>query len=587
MNLTLEIVSSNGASLGPARRKVFGPEGGRIGRSPECDWVLPNPYISRHHATIRWISGTYYIESTGENGVAIGTPQAIVPKLERRALKHGDHIFIDEYEAVVGLDSVVAEVPSPAPGAGIGAFAPADDPFADPGPTRSSRALVEPFEPAQEELDPLKHLGGRGASPVVTAPRQESGWNHTPGVSDHFAPPPAAPVAPVIPDDWDKTSFGRAKPTPAGAPGQMPAAPGPVHGAPAIPDDWDKTSFSQKPAVPPAAARPGSMPAPAPASGPGLRPGPAAGVAPTPRPAISGAGPAGAAQSSAAQGTRLMGRPAAAQPISPDTAAAQPASRTASPRNPAVPAFAAQTPPPQTPGALSPAAPTPSPSPAPTPTPQWPLPSPQPAPVVRPEGPQPGGFDVAAFLMSAGLDPASIPPETAGALGQVLRSVVQGVIDVLRARAEIKEQFRLSQTIVKTAENNPLKFAVNAEDALGSLLGRRNPAYLPPVEAFEDAFDDIRFHQLAMLAGMRAGFDHVLSRFDPQQLQENFDKRARRGGLLSMSAKSRYWEQFTEEFQELAGDRERAFRRLFAEEFAAAYEKQLELLKRSHGKLRR
>ena len=43
MNLTLEIVSSNGQSLGPARRKVFGPEGGRIGRSPECDWVIPNP----------------------------------------------------------------------------------------------------------------------------------------------------------------------------------------------------------------------------------------------------------------------------------------------------------------------------------------------------------------------------------------------------------------------------------------------------------------------------------------------------------------------------------------------------------------
>src|ERR1700730_6711831 len=65
MNLTLEIVSQNGQSLGPERRKVFGPEGGRIGRAPDCDWVLANPYISRHHATGRWISGTYYIKSTG------------------------------------------------------------------------------------------------------------------------------------------------------------------------------------------------------------------------------------------------------------------------------------------------------------------------------------------------------------------------------------------------------------------------------------------------------------------------------------------------------------------------------------------
>jgi len=235
-----------------------------------------------------------------------------------------------------------------------------------------------------------------------------------------------------------------------------------------------------------------------------------------------------------------------------------------------------------------PAGPAPPPSSG-VPRPQWPLPSaaPAPAPLGRPGAVQAGGFDIAAFLATAGVDPASIPPETAGALGQILRSVVQGVIDVLRARTEIKEQFRLSQTVVKTAENNPLKFAVNAEDALGSLLGRRNPAYLPPVEAFEDAFDDIRFHQLAMLAGMRAGFDNVLNRFDPERLQEGFEKHARRGGLLSMSGKSRYWEQFAEEFQELAGDRERAFRRLFAEEFAAAYEKQLELLKRSNSKLRR
>ncbi|MGH8269223.1 MAG: type VI secretion system-associated FHA domain protein TagH, partial [Steroidobacteraceae bacterium] len=230
-----------------------------------------------------------------------------------------------------------------------------------------------------------------------------------------------------------------------------------------------------------------------------------------------------------------------------------------------------------------PVAPAPKPA---APVSRRPLP-PSPTPAPAQQRPSASGFDIDALLKSAGVDPAGIPPETAGSLGLILRSVVQGVIDVLRARSEIKEQFRLSQTIVKTAENNPLKFAVNAEDALNSLLGRRNPAYLPPVEAFDDALNDIRFHQLAMLAGMRAGFDHVMSRFDPQQLQESFDKRSKRGGLLSMSGKSRYWEQFAEEFQELAGDKEQAFRRLFAEEFAAAYEKQLELLKRSHGKVQR
>lgn len=523
MNLTLDIISGNGEPLGAARRKTFGPEGGRIGRAPDCDWVLANPYVSRHHATIRWISGTYYIESAGENGVALGTPQGLIPKLERRPLKHGDHLFIDEYEISVGLDTVAPD-PLPALGAGAAdrAFSPAEDPFGL-APTPGSQVLPDPLGPSSDELDPLSRLGGRGGdSAPVTAPRQHSSWNHTPGVSDHFAPPaPAALPAQAIPDDWNLTTFGREKPSRTDR-AQAPVSPAslaqPAAPAPAIPDDWDKTSFSSKAA--PATPRPA----------PGLRPQPPGTPNPVRRPVSTGPGAEGATAGGAGAGANPEGRAAGAG---------------VPPPGPSVAAVAAA--PAQTPAA-------------------------------------PGGLDVAALLACAGVDPASLAPDTAGSLGLILRSVVQGMIDVLRARAEIKEQFRLSQTIVKTAENNPLKFAVNAEDALGSLLGKRNPAYLPPVEAFEDAFNDIRFHQLAMLAGMRAGFDHMMSQFDPRQMQESFEKRARRGGLLSMSAKARYWEQFTQEYQDLAGDRERAFRRLFAEDFALAYEKQLELLKRTHGK---
>lgn len=523
MNLILDIISGNAQNLGAARRKVFGPEGGRIGRAPDCDWVLENPYVSRHHATIRWISGTYFIESAGENGVAIGGPQAMIPKLERRALKHGDHLFIDEYEIIAQLDAVASDRgTASSAGAAAQAFAPTDDPF-DLGSARQGHGVVDPLEPASEELDPLKQLGAGSGAALDTAPREESSWNHTPGVSDHFAPPapaPPSPVEPVIPADWDKTTFGRAASAPSGPP--PPASP-------SIPDDWDKTSFTRKSA--PAAVPPTPTPTPT----PGRRP--------------QESHPAGAAR-----------RPAPSEPMAGERAAA---SSTPAPVGRMDRADSA-------PGAMPAGSPAPAAPPA----------GVSPAPAGEPQRAT-GAIDVAALFKSAGVDPASVPADLAGSLGLILRSVVQGVIDVLRARAQIKEQFRLSQTIVKTAENNPLKFAVNAEDALVALFGQRNPAYLPPVEAFDDAFADLRFHQLAMLAGMRAGFEHVLSQFDPQQLAQSVEKSSRRGGLLSMSAKSRYWERFTEQFQELAGDRERAFRRLFAEEFAAAYEKQLEVLKRT------
>ncbi len=566
MNLTLEIISANGQSLGAARRKVFGPEGGRIGRAPDCEWVLANPYVSRHHATIRWISGTYYIESMGENGVALNTPQAMIPMRERRALKNGDRLFVDEYDITVTIDSGLGESAAPLTmAAGTRGFAPIADPLGDLAATARSPILSDPLGLSHDDLDPLKHLTGGSPGRGTPAARPEEKWNHTPGVLDQFTPPAIPGVSPsasagVIPDDWDKTSFGRPGSAAPGAP--RPATP--ISGAsvsnsqvsdplmPAdssgtgasgfvpIPDDWDKTSFSRSASSTAPARQPASPPS-APVTG------------------MTDAPPV-----SRTRGEPLPLRPARIDPALMQSTSPQPQKSRQTPASPE-----------QQTSAPAPAAPGPS-----TLVPQGPsahTPSQQSAGAT-------GTLDLTDFLRAAGVDPATVPPETATSLGLILRAVVQGVVEVLQARAEVKNQFRVPLTRIKTAENNPLKFAVNAEDALNSLLGRRNSAYLAPVEAFEDAFDDIRFHQMAMLAGMRAGFEHALKRFDPDRLREMFDKRVKRGGLLQMSTKSRYWELYADEFRELTADPDEAFKRLFGEVFGSAYEQQLEELKRNRRK---
>jgi type VI secretion system protein ImpI len=187
------------------------------------------------------------------------------------------------------------------------------------------------------------------------------------------------------------------------------------------------------------------------------------------------------------------------------------------------------------------------------------------------------------MLRAAGVDPQNVSPETAATLGQVLFTVVQGTIDALRARDEVKSQFRLAVTRVREKNNNPLTFSVDAEDAINKLLNRQSAGFLPPLEAFQRAFDDIRAHQMAMLAGMRAGFENLMERFNPEQLQSDFDKQAKRGGVLAVG-KPKYWELYGDYFAGLRGDRDDAFRRLFGEEFALAYEKQVDLIKRSRGK---
>jgi type VI secretion system FHA domain protein len=183
---------------------------------------------------------------------------------------------------------------------------------------------------------------------------------------------------------------------------------------------------------------------------------------------------------------------------------------------------------------------------------------------------------LAGVLQGAGLDPADVTPELARTFGQILRVVVTGVMDVLRSRQQIKDEFRMRMTRFRPAENNPLKFSVNVDDALHNLLVKRNAAYLGPVEAFEDAFTDLRKHQIAMLAGMRVAFDAMLKEFDPDRLQEEFDRQLSKG---LVPAKLRYWELFRERRDEIVKDPDASFRRLFGEEFARAYEEQLKQLK--------
>ncbi len=97
-------------------------------------------------------------------------------------------------------------------------------------------------------------------------------------------------------------------------------------------------------------------------------------------------------------------------------------------------------------------------------------------------------------------------------------------MDVLQSRQRIKDEFRMDMTTLKPTPNNPLKFSANVDDALHNLLVKRNAAYLGPVEAFEDAFDDVRNHQMAMLAGVRVAFEATLKAFDPERLQQEFEK---------------------------------------------------------------
>jgi type VI secretion system FHA domain protein len=162
--------------------------------------------------------------------------------------------------------------------------------------------------------------------------------------------------------------------------------------------------------------------------------------------------------------------------------------------------------------------------------------------------------DLSELLAGAGVPEAAITPELSRNLGEILGIVVAGLMDILQSRQRIKEEFRMQQTLFRPAENNPLKFSANVEDALHNLLVKRNPAYLGAVDAFADAFDDLRDHQLAMLEGMRVAFESMLAEFDPDKLQQEFDAQIGKLALPLVPAKMRYWELYRERRQEMGKD---------------------------------
>jgi type VI secretion system FHA domain protein len=422
MILTLEITGPQASSLGSSRRKTFGVEGGSIGRLPDNDWVLADPYVSGRHAIIRFIDGGFYIEDTSRNGVFVNSSDERVVRGRPHLIASGDRILIDPYEieAQVSTESVK----------GAGSSSPADSPF----PSSQDPFPLSPLAPVP--ADPLKGLGLDADRPE--APKGPSGPQLAGGspLWSHYAPPVVTPGA---------------KPE-------------------LIPSNWDDSSLSIVPAV--------ANPRPSPPSSPP------------------------------------------------------------------------------------------------------PVPSREPKPPVHDTPAPSDNAGIASLLRAAGVTEGPISPELASRFGEIFRVVVSGVMDVLKARQETKDQFGLGMTTFKRADNNPLKFSASVEDALHNLFVKReNTPYLNPVDAFEDAFEDMRNHQIAMLVGVRVAFEAMLSEFHPDHLQEQFDRQVKKGALVSMPARLRYWELYREWIHDMVRDADTSFRELFGDEFARAYEEQLKRLK--------
>jgi predicted component of type VI protein secretion system len=189
-----------------------------------------------------------------------------------------------------------------------------------------------------------------------------------------------------------------------------------------------------------------------------------------------------------------------------------------------------------------------------------------------------------AFLAGAGLPRKDLSPAESERMmrdcGAILRASVEGLMMLLIARGEMRKEFQAEdRTMVAARDNNPLKLMSDPHEAMAFLFDPtdRTDGFLDPVQAIGDACEDLRAHELALMAGMRAAIVGALRRLDPHALERAFEKSS--GGFSLGSRKAKLWELFVAQQEKLAHEAQEDFNKVFGRDFMGAYQAQLRRLK--------
>lgn len=500
-----------------------------IGRGPENDLVLPDParVLSKNHCVIEAAGATYVVVDSSTNGVFLNNSPERLPRDVPMPIQPGDLLQIGGYllevtgfhQSAAPVDDFEADfAPRAAPAASS-----APDPFddlldfgADAGRDRGrpQPGSAGDFAPFEAPAFDDRLSDHRRTEPL---PDIQAERPMLPDADDLFGPGPAA-------EEW---SGGSQHDHVAGTSSFF--AP-PKVTSPSIPDDWDDLlDFSA-----PGAAAPQA---------------PAAPVAPAPRPAPQ---PRVVLPE---EDEPFLAPPApVAAPVPPPQPQYQP--------QPVRNAF-------EEPSDQVRAAPAARPAPAPASAPS------------RPATDADRGA-VAALLQAAGLTGITLDEADGLAVmervGRMLSTLVPGLIEILAARGSTKQEFHIERTMLGAHDNNPLKFAGSADEAMRVMLLQHVPGFLAIDQAVDQAVVDIKTHQLAVLAGMQVALKTVIGRFEPSQLEARLERSSLLEGILPGARKARYWDLFRTLHGEIVHELQDDLQKLFGADFAEAYRTQIDRL---------
>ncbi|MFC7513841.1 type VI secretion system-associated FHA domain protein TagH [Herbaspirillum sp. GCM10030257] len=185
-----------------------------------------------------------------------------------------------------------------------------------------------------------------------------------------------------------------------------------------------------------------------------------------------------------------------------------------------------------------------------------------------------------AFLRGAGLPPtalsAGLTPELMETLGKLLATSITGTLELNKLRATVKREVKADVTMVVVRNNNALKFFSDSETVLTQMLRKKMPGFMGPVEAMTDAYDDLKAHQLGIVAGVREQMRHLIVQLDPNAVEADIPARPIADALFPSIRKAAMWDKFHERYRAISRNPNADFHELFGQVFVDAYERETE-----------
>ena len=286
------------------------------------------------------------------------------------------------------------------------------------------------------------------------------------------------------------------------------------------------------------------------------------GIAPAEAPAIPAQGPE--------VEDWLTPAPAAPPAFSPGTQPPQPMPQPVRP-----PAFSPVTQPPQ------PLRPTPTQPPIlePAPAPRHPTAPPMPAPPPVPPQDSDRVEVLQRIARAAGVPEHTIagrdPDVVVEEIGLALRLMAENLQQLLSTRAESKTLMRSSsRTMIRSIQNNPLKFTGSVEEALTILLGPPTRQYLDLRATIEESFRDLKTHQMLTYGAMQGALDALFDDLAPDQIDRSVA--IERGlGALVVPRKAKLWDTYIERWRAKTKRSDGRLFEAFIALFAEAYDRLL------------